>query len=106
MCNDTFGTRAPETGGQSVGKGTTDVPFSQAVTGLAPGTYYYCALGSNATGSGSGAVMTFEVSAPANIPIDNEKGGCGCRVGTTAKGGSAFALVSLLLIALRRRRRQ
>jgi len=59
-CNDTFGTRAPSSGGSSLGSGTSAVAYAQAVTGLSPvTTYYFCAIASNAMGTSFGAVMTF-----------------------------------------------
>jgi len=59
-CNDTFGTRAPASGGSALGAGTSNTPFSQAVSGLIPGaTYYYCAIAANALGTSWGAVQTF-----------------------------------------------
>ena len=47
-CNDSFGSRAPGSGGTALGAGTSNASFSQSVTGLSPGvTYYYCALAEN-----------------------------------------------------------
>ena len=40
-CDDTFGTRAPASGGSSLGSGSSAVAFSEAITGLAAGTTYY-----------------------------------------------------------------
>ena len=59
-CNDTFGTRAPATGGANLGSGTSAVPYSQALTGLtANTTYYFCAIASNSVGTGLGSVLSF-----------------------------------------------
>ncbi len=59
-CNDTFGTRAPTTGGAALGAGTSTVVFSQAITGLSPATtYYYCAIAANSVGTAWGSVLTF-----------------------------------------------
>jgi YHS domain-containing protein len=59
-CNDTFGTRTPFSGGTSLGSGTSAVPFTANLTGLSPGTtYFFCAIASNAVGTGVGAVLTF-----------------------------------------------
>ncbi|HRI05200.1 MAG TPA: FG-GAP-like repeat-containing protein, partial [Pyrinomonadaceae bacterium] len=63
-CNDTFGTRAPASGGSSLGSGNSAVAFSQAITGLSPAiTYYYCAIASNTIGTSFGTVMSFSASA-------------------------------------------
>ncbi|HMF41847.1 MAG TPA: hypothetical protein VKQ32_14315 [Polyangia bacterium] len=65
-CNDTFGTRAPATGGFALGTGTTAAPYAQALTGLTPNTtYYFCALASNSVGTAVGDVLTFTTPAPA-----------------------------------------
>jgi hypothetical protein len=59
-CNDTFGTRAPTSGGSTLGMGTTPVDYTRAITGLVPGTtYYYCAIASNVYGTAFGAVLSF-----------------------------------------------
>ncbi len=59
-CDDVFGTRAPATGGTALGSGTTAVPFTQAITGLQPGTtYYVCAIAQSSAGTGVGTVQTF-----------------------------------------------
>jgi MYXO-CTERM domain-containing protein len=63
-CNDSFGTRAPAMGGTALGAGTSNVPFSQAITGLAANTtYYYCAIGQNSIGVVLGGVNTFTTPA-------------------------------------------
>src|SRR4029079_10846822 len=60
-CNDTFGTRAPATGGANLGAGNTSNPFSQPITGLVQGpTYYYCGCASNSAGTGLGGVSSFK----------------------------------------------
>ena len=38
-CNDTFGVRAPATGGVQAGSGGTYVPYEVPVTGLTPGEF-------------------------------------------------------------------
>ena len=59
-CNDTFGTRTPTSGGTALGGGATAVNFTQNVTGLTPATtYYFCAVASNAIGTGFGQVLQF-----------------------------------------------
>jgi hypothetical protein len=69
-CNDTFGTRAPSSGGNNLNSGTSGVNFSQTITGLTRGTtYYFCALASNANGTATGTVRTFQTipSTPAGL---------------------------------------
>jgi MYXO-CTERM domain-containing protein len=59
-CDDSFGTRAPESGGFTLGGGTGPVDFEQALTGLEPKrTYYYCAAASNMAGAAFGEVLSF-----------------------------------------------
>jgi hypothetical protein len=75
-CNDTFGIRTPSSGGASLGSGTASVAFGQPITGLLPGvTYYFCALVSNAYGTGMGAVMSFTTPAgPPTVTTDYASG--------------------------------
>ncbi|HZV69210.1 MAG TPA: DUF1566 domain-containing protein [Saprospiraceae bacterium] len=67
--NDSFGTRAPSSGGTSVGSGTTPVPYSEPITGLLPlTTYFYCAIASNSTGTTFGSLLTFIIpTLPATV---------------------------------------
>jgi hypothetical protein len=68
VCNDTFGSRAPTTGGSALGSGTAAVSYAQSIGGLSPGTtYYYCAIGSNIEGLGFGAVLSFTTAAPPSM---------------------------------------
>src|SRR5690606_36120777 len=64
-CNDTFGTRAPTSGGDSLGSGHSSVAFSEGITGLTPGTTYYtCAIAENSAGKSFGSVVTFTTPLP------------------------------------------
>ncbi len=66
MCNDTFGSRAPTSGGSSLGADVYDQPYSQSITGLSPATtYYYCAIVSSTEGTALGTVLSFTTAAPA-----------------------------------------
>lgn len=59
-CNDTFGTRAPSSGGDALGSGTSAVAFNEPVAGLTPGTtYFFCAIAQNGVGTAFGAVLSF-----------------------------------------------
>lgn len=59
-CDDTFGTRVPDTGGSDVCAGSAEVAFSQTLTTLEPETtYYYCALANNSGGLSTSSVMPF-----------------------------------------------
>ncbi|MGV3624135.1 MAG: beta strand repeat-containing protein, partial [Archangium sp.] len=63
-CNDTFGTRAPSTGGTSIPAGFTAQPFTLTAGGLAPATtYYFCAIAQNSNGTRFGTVMSFTTAA-------------------------------------------
>jgi hypothetical protein len=63
-CNDTFGTRAPASGGSNLGAGSSTSPFAQSITGLAPGTtYYFCAIAANSGGTSFGSVQSFTMPA-------------------------------------------
>ena len=58
-CNDIFGTRAPLAGGTALGAGSAPMPFSQSLTTAPATTYYYCAIASNAGGTGYGTMRSF-----------------------------------------------
>ncbi|MBM4776494.1 MAG: hypothetical protein GQE15_02235, partial [Archangiaceae bacterium] len=65
-CNDSFGTRAPASGGTALGSGNSAIAFSEPLTGLLPGTtYYYCAIANNSVGNGFGAMSSFTTP---NVP--------------------------------------
>ena len=66
--NDTFGTRAPTSGGSILGSGSLSVGYSLGITGLTPGTtYYYCAIASNSEGTSFGAVLSFTTPAAPTV---------------------------------------
>ncbi len=79
-CDDTFGFRAPTSGGDALGSGTSSVAYSEGVTGLSAGvTYYYCAIASNAGGTGVGSVQSFTTlpnipTAPSGASATNVSG--------------------------------
>ena len=60
-CSDTFGTRAPASGGSSLGSGTSPAGYYQQVSGVppAPTTFYFCAIAQNSSGIGFGDVLSF-----------------------------------------------
>jgi hypothetical protein len=63
-CDDSFGTRAPATGGTDLGAGEEPVSFEEMLSGLEPRlTYYYCAAASNLGGAAFGEVLTFTTEA-------------------------------------------
>ena len=66
--NNTFGTRVPVSGGTALGAGSSQVSFSEAITGLAANTtYYYCAIADNPSGLSFGAINTFTTPALASV---------------------------------------
>jgi MYXO-CTERM domain-containing protein len=70
-CNDSFGTRAPASGGSPLGAGSTPVPYTEPITGLTPGTtYYYCAIADNAVGVGFGAVLSFTTTSAPSVTTE------------------------------------
>ena len=89
-CSDSFGTRMPSSGGTSLGAGMGSVAFGQAITGLSPGvTYYYCAIASNAVGTGMGALLSF--TTPASLPtvITDPPSGIATQLNGTANPNGA-----------------
>ncbi|MDI7269144.1 MAG: hypothetical protein QME96_14235, partial [Myxococcota bacterium] len=105
-CDDTFGVRSPPVDGTAVGAGRTDVAFSELVTGLAPGAYYVCAIGSNEAGVTYGEMLAFTI--PEGTAPPAAAGGCGCLVASRPRVGGCVVLplVALVLFTLRRRRRR
>jgi hypothetical protein len=79
-CDDSFGTRAPVAGGDALGSGSSNVAFSENVTGLTQNTtYYVCAVASNSGGTGVGSVQSFTTlpsipSAPTGVSASNVSG--------------------------------
>ena len=70
--NDSFGTRAPASGGFSMGSGTSSVSYSLQITGLMPGTtYYYGAIAYNEAGTVYGTVMSFTTQAIPDVTWSN-----------------------------------
>ncbi len=70
-CNDTFGTRAPASGGTDLGSGSLAASYTQAVSGLLPGTtYYYCAIAQNVVGAGFGSVQQFTTTTAPSVTTD------------------------------------
>ena len=64
-CDDTFGTRAPASGGTALGTATTPITYAQAISGLTAGTtYFFCAIAQNSFGTRFGSVLTFATPAP------------------------------------------
>jgi hypothetical protein len=93
VCNDSYGTRAPVSGGAGLGAGFSALGFSQSVTGLTPGTtYFVCALASNAVGIGVGAALTFTTPASPTVttqPATSVTANAGTLNGTGIPNGSA-----------------
>ncbi len=92
-CNDTFGTRAPASGGSALGSGTSSVDYTRAITGLIPGTpYYFCAIGANAYGTTFGGVLSFTTLANPPVVTTNSAStltGSGARLNGSANPGGA-----------------
>jgi len=74
VCNDTFGTRVPLSGGTALGAGVTATAYNQPITGLTSGgTYYFCAIAGNGGGNGFGFVLSFTTPA---VLGDTDLDGC------------------------------
>jgi hypothetical protein len=72
LCSDTFGTRAPATGGITLGSGTSEVPFELAVTLEPATTYFVCALAQNASGVAVGQPIQFSTSGLAPTVVSGD----------------------------------
>jgi len=60
-CNNTSGTRSPSPGGVALGSGSVGVNYPSSLSGLtADTTYYFCAIATNAGGTGFGTVRSFK----------------------------------------------
>src|SRR3989344_6127875 len=65
-CNDTFGTRAPTTGGSALGSGMIPVNYFEDLSGLTSGiTYYFCAIAENSLGKSYGSTLQFTTTSSA-----------------------------------------
>jgi Listeria-Bacteroides repeat domain (List_Bact_rpt) len=74
--NDTSGTRAPPSGGTSLGSGTAAAPYSQNITGLTPGTtYYFWAISQSGVGNSFGSVQSFTTSPVYTVTFKDPGGG-------------------------------
>lgn len=70
-CTESYGTRAPLSGGVVLGSGTAQIPFSLNVSGLSPGTtYYFCAAAENAGGRAFGAAFSFTTAGLPDVVTD------------------------------------
>ncbi len=68
-CNDTFGTRAPGSGGTNLDTTTTSQSYNQTISGLnAVTTYYYCAIAENSVGKAYGSVLQFTTTSTSTAP--------------------------------------
>jgi MYXO-CTERM domain-containing protein len=103
-CDDVFGTATDRT---DAGSARTASAISARVAGLAPGTYWVCALAENAAGTSFGELLTFEIVADPTPPPPSRDGGCGCRTvggNTRTPGALTLGLAFALLAVVRRRR--
>jgi len=86
-CNDTFGVRAPASGGAALGAGNSSVGYSQPINGLSAGTvYYFCAIAANAEGTAFGTVLSFTTP---NAPTAVTQAATSVTSGTATLNGSA-----------------
>jgi MYXO-CTERM domain-containing protein len=97
QCHENFGTR---TRIFPLGNGGDDQQFSETVSTLEAGTYYYCAIAFTTAGTSHGEIQTFDVGGGSG----GGAGGCSCA---TAPQGSVlvlFGIVGFAFFARRRRR--
>jgi MYXO-CTERM domain-containing protein len=104
-CSDDFGTRVPQADGTALGAGREAVSFSESVAGLAPGSYWVCAIAENEGGKAFGNLLVVVIDEDA--PESEAESGCGCRVA----GGEperiplgGLAALAVLALLIRRRR--
>jgi len=86
-CNNTFGTRAPASGGTALGSGSSAVGFSQVISGLTSSTtYYYCAIAQNGGGIAYGSVQPF-LTSTASFILSVSSSGTGTGTIVSSVGG-------------------
>lgn len=93
-CNDTFGTRAPGTGGTDLGSGSSVVSYSENISGLsADTTYYFCAITENSGGKGFGSIAQFTTTSAGATPhkVKIRVAGSNCADGQIDGGCSTGA---------------
>lgn len=97
ICSDLFGTRAPTSGGSTIGGGGA---FSENITGLLPGTtYYVCTLATNTGGTRVGNVQSFTTSGNPGVlsfdPLSYSPGEGGTATVTVTRTGGSDGAVSV-----------
>ena len=88
----------PTADGTNLGSLNSEKPFSEELTALAPGTYYYCAIAASDAGTAFGEFQKFEVGGD-----DGTSPKCGCASGDPTP--SALPVAALVALGLLRRRR-
>ncbi len=88
-CNDSFGTRAPASGGSALGSGTSSTPFSQSISGLVPETtYYYCAIATNSVGTSFGSIQSFTATTATAPAVTTSAATSVAATGATLNGAA------------------